>query len=121
MTIGLKAKATIAYIPSSEQKQYLSSVLSSLRNNTKLQIINSSYTTISNNSALQVFFISSDRNQVKRLDTVTNTRYIWLVLTSLSPYPYPVGYWYEIPAQTRYELGTCILGPLSTVISSENS
>jgi hypothetical protein len=76
--IGLKAKANILSIPfpSPEQKQqYLSSVLSSLRNNTKLQIINSSYTTISNNSALQVFsLISSDGSKVKvkRLDTIIN-------------------------------------------------
>jgi hypothetical protein len=65
-TIGLVAKANTAYIPSSKQKQYLSSVISSLRNDTKLQIINSSYTTISNNSAVQVFSKSSDGNQVKR-------------------------------------------------------
>jgi hypothetical protein len=84
-TIGLKAKANTAgalltgYIPLSEQKQYLSSVLSSLKNDTKLRIINSSYTTISNNSALQVFFMSSEGAQVKRLETVTSSGYYYII------------------------------------------
>jgi hypothetical protein len=84
-TIGLVAKANTAYIPSSKQKQYLSSVISSLRNDTKLQIINSSYTTISNNSAVQVFLKSSNGNQVQRLDMVTNIGYNYTIYYEADP------------------------------------
>jgi hypothetical protein len=73
--IGLVANTAYThYMNSSKQKQYLSSVLSSLRNDTKLRIINSSYTIISNNSALQVL-ISSNGTQIKELYTVTGSGY----------------------------------------------
>lgn len=84
--IGIQSTMHFNYtMTAGAQKQHLSSILSDIKNNKRVRIINSSYTTISNNSALQVLDTFNNTKNLER-HTVTSDGYYTIVYSAAAQY-----------------------------------